>query len=417
MTPRGLAVINIGQLVTCAPTGSYDETDTDLLGIIENACVILTDGRISWVGKQSDVDQDVLSNLEKIDASGCVVTPGLIDCHTHSVFAGTREKEYEMRIMGKSYLEISKAGGGIKSTVSRVREASEEELFQESLKRLQQMLKCGTTTVEIKSGYGLTTDDELKMLRVIRRLGKESGLDVVATFLGAHDFPWEYADDRNRYIDLIVHEMIPAVAGGKLADFCDVFCEMGFFGVEESERILETARRYDIKLCIHADEFSDSRGADLAARLHVVHASHLLHSDTRGLKAMRDAGTVAVVLPGVSYGLAKLGFADARRMIDIGLRVAIATDFNPGSSMIHSLLIVAGMACSFMRVTPVEAFLAITINAARALDLDQKLGSIEVGKQGDLVIFNARDYRYIFYHFGAGHVRDVIKRGEVVYSI
>ncbi len=416
MAHRGLAVTNIRQLLTCTVDDEPYSMRSPDPGIIENACVVIVDGKISWVGKQSDVDLDLLSGLETTDASGCVVTPGLIDCHTHSIFAGTREKEYEMRIMGKSYLEISRAGGGIKSTVSKVREASEEDLFHESMKRLRQMLRCGTTTVEIKSGYGLTTDDELKMLRVARRLRKESGLDVVATFLGAHDLPFEYADRRRAYVDLVIDEMIPAVARENLADFCDVFCEKGFFDVEESERILQAARKAGMKLCIHADEFFDSGGAALAARLGVLNASHLAYSDVKGLEAMRDVGTVAVVLPGVSYGLAKPSFTDARRMIDMGLKVAIATDFNPGSSMVHSLLIVAGMACSFMRITPSEAILAITINAAKALGLEKTVGSIEVGKQGDLVIFNAPDYRYIFYHLGGDHVKHVIKKGKVIFS-
>lgn len=417
MTPRRLAITNIGQLITCTPSYRSGHISTsDPLGIIENACVIMVDGRIDWVGKQSGVDPVMLSDCQIIDASGGLVTPGLIDCHTHAVFCGTRENEYEMRIMGRTYLEIAQAGGGIKATVSRLREASEDDLFNESMARLRQMIRSGTTTLEIKSGYGLTTQDEVKMLRVIRRLGEQSGLDVVATFLGAHDFPPEFVENRDGYVDLIIQEMIPKVAHARLADFCDVFCEEGFFSVEESQRILEAARDAGMKLCVHADEFCDSGGASLAARLRAINASHLAFSNLEGLRAMRDAGTVAVVLPGVSYGLARTCFTDARRMIDLGLKVAIATDFNPGSSMIHSLLIVAGMACSFMRLTPSEAIVGITLNAARALGLDDRLGSIEVGKQADLVIFNACDYRYLFYHFGADHVRYVVKKGRIVYS-
>jgi imidazolonepropionase len=278
------------------------------------------------------------------------------------------------------------------------------------------MLRRGTTTVEIKSGYGLDTGNELKMLRAIREVGRRSEVDVVATFLGAHEIPPEMKDDRGRYVDLVVEEMIPAVGDESLAEFCDVFCEKGVFTADESRRILLKGADHGLKPMIHADEFADSGAAGVAAEVGALGAAHLAFASEAGLRAMSAAGTVAIVLPGVSIGVGKCDFADARRMIELGVDVAVGTDFNPGSSMVDSLLIVSSLACSFMKLTPAEAILGITRHAARAIDRGGIVGSLAPGMQADLVLFEAPDFRYVPYHFGGDIVHTVIKNGNTVFS-
>lgn len=412
-----LTIENISQLVTCEPSlfDSSDETAARI-GLIDDACVAISDGAIAWVGRQPDFEKARIGASETIDGAGLVVLPGLVDAHTHAVFAGTREREYEMRIAGATYMEIAGRGGGINSTVREVRKAPVEDLVVAGLGRLAEMLRKGTTTVEIKSGYGLSLEAELKMLEVIRRLGEQSPVDVVATFLGAHDVPAELRDDRARYVDIVLEEMIPAVGEARLAEFCDVFCEEGVFTAEEARRILLRGKDHGLKPKIHADEFADSGGARVAADVGAVSAGHLVHASLDGLEAMRSAGTVAVLLPGVSVGLAKLEFADARRMLGLGLDVAIATDFNPGSSMVDSLPIVSGLACSFMKMAPADAILGMTISGAMAIGRQGLVGSIVRGKKADLVLFGIPDFRYIPYHFGGDMVRMVVKDGHVVFD-
>lgn len=417
MPTSRLILENIGELVTCEPRlGDASDASASKVGLIANACVVVEDDRIVWVGKQADFDSSPFEPAHRIDVSGSAVLPGFIDCHTHTVFAGNRDHEYEMRVSGATYMEIAESGGGINATVMAVRDSSEERLFELGLARLRAMIRSGTTTVEIKSGYGLSLEDELKMLRVIRRLNEESDLDIIPTFLGAHEFPPEYRKDRERYVDIVVEEMIPAVSELGLAEFCDVFCERGVFTPEQSRRIMVAAKEAGMKLTIHADEFEDSGGAELAAELGALSASHLGHASVHGLKAMKEAGTVAVVLPGVSFGICKPEFANARQMLEMGLEVALATDFNPGSSMVHALPIITSIACSFMRMTPAQAILAITKAAARALGREASLGSIEVGKQADLVILKAPSYRYVPYHLGGDLVDKVIKKGQIIYT-
>lgn len=418
MPSDGSLVINdIHQLVTSEPD-LFDASDPagKSIGLIENACVVVSRGTIEWVGRQSDFDDNSFPGVKRVDASGQVVLPGLIDAHTHTVFAGTREREYEMRMAGATYMEIARQGGGINATVKEVRRASVDDLVRTGLKRLDTMMRRGTTTVEIKSGYGLSLEHEIKMLEAIGRLDQEVPTDVIPTFLGAHEFPPEYRDDRDRYVDVVCEEMIPEVARRRLAEFCDVFCEKGVFTADQSRRILLRARDFGLKPKIHADEFADSGGASVAAEVSAVSAGHLGFASRSGLEAMHEAGTVAVLLPGVSVGLGKLEFTDARSILDIGLDVALATDFNPGSSMVDSLLLISSLACSFMRMTPAEVLLGMTIKAARALLRDDRIGSIRAGKQADLVLLSAPDFRYVPYHFGGDMVRAVVKKGYVVFD-
>jgi imidazolonepropionase len=418
LPPLGRLIIdNIHQLVTSEPD-LFDASDEGgrSIGLIENACMVVDGGLIEWAGRQSDFDRSAYPGAEHMDAAGGVVLPGLIDAHTHAVFAGTREREYEMRVSGAAYMDIARQGGGINATVNAVRAASVEDLAREGLRRLDTMIKRGTTTVEIKSGYGLSLDHELKMLEAIRRVRDEAQAEVVPTFLGAHEFPPEYRDDRERYLDIVCEEMIPAVGESGLAEFCDVFCEKGVFTADQSRRILRSGKERGLKPKIHADEFADSGGALVAAEVGAVSAGHLGFASREGLEAMREAGTVAVLLPGVSVGLGKLDFADARSMLDIGLDVAVATDFNPGSSMADSLTVISSLACSFLKMTPAEVLLGMTIKAARALSRDGRIGSIKAGKQADLVLFSIPDFRYIPYHFGGDMVRAVVKQGNVLFD-
>ncbi|MFC1800174.1 imidazolonepropionase [Candidatus Eisenbacteria bacterium] len=412
-----LLIRNALQVVTCEPAlfDSKDEGGRPL-GLIDDASILISAGAVKWVGKTSDLGEKASGISRVIDASGKVVLPGLVDAHTHTVFAGTREREYEMRIMGVDYMEIARSGGGINSTVASVREASIDHLVDLGLARLKSMLRRGTTTVEIKSGYGLDTETELKMLRAIREIGLRSEADVVPTFLGAHEFPPELKDNRDRYVDIVIEEMIPAVGRESLAEFCDVFCEKGVFTADQARRILLKGKDHGLKAMIHADEFADSGAADVAAEVGAVSAAHLAFASQDGLRAMREAGTVAIVLPGVSVGVGKCDFADARRMIEMGIDVAVGTDFNPGSSMVDSLLIVSSLACSFMKLTPAEAILGITKHAARAIDRGDSIGAVAPGMQADLVLFEAPDFRYVPYHFGGDIVHAVIKKGKTVFS-
>lgn len=411
-----LAIENITQLVTCVPS-LFDAADPGGrdIGLVENAAVAVSGDKIAWVGRQRDFAASGASALSVVNGEGRVVLPGLVDAHTHALFLGTREREYEMRIRGRSYMDIARSGGGIKSTVRAVREASLEELAAAGLANAAAMLRCGTTTLEIKSGYGLDLESELKMLRAIQLVGRASPVDVVPTFLGAHEIPDEFEGRRDAYVDLVCDQMLPAVSEQGLAEFCDVFCEEDVFSPGDSVRILETAKALGLKPMIHADEFFDSGAAQVAAEVGAVSAAHLLRAARPGLEAMQRAGTTAVLLPGVGFGLANAAFADARLMFDVGLDVALATDFNPGSSMVHSLPIVSSLACSFMHLAPAEAILAITRGGARALRREATVGSVSPGRRADLVLFDVPDFRYIPYHLGGSAPEMVVKSGAVAY--
>ncbi len=412
-----LAIKNISQLVTCEPD-LFDSSDDEVrpVGLIDDACLLISGGAISWVGGRKQFETSGHGASEVIDAGGLAVLPGFVDAHTHTVFAGSREREYEMRVKGAGYMEIAAAGGGINATVGAVRNASIDELVQSGSSRVGSMLRQGTTTVEIKSGYGLSVEAELKMLKAIKRVGEETCVDVVPTFLGAHEIPPEFRENRDGYIDLLIDEMIPAAGESGLAEFCDVFCEQGVFTADESRRILLRGKEYGMRPKLHADEFVESGGAGVAGEVGAISAGHLGHASREGLEAMKASGTVAVLMPGVGVGLGRPEFTDARTMIDMGLDVAVATDFNPGSSMVHSLLIVSSLACSFMKMTPAEVILAMTVGGAKAVGRQDRVGSIAPEKQADLVLVEVPDFRYVPYHLGGDIVRTVIKNGIVVFD-
>jgi imidazolonepropionase len=341
--------------------------------------------------------------------------PGLIDSHTHLVFAGSREREFEQRIQGLSYLEIAERGGGILSTVEATRTASFDELLFLGRKRLDRMLSKGVTTIEAKSGYGLSLQDELKILRVIRKLNEIHPVDIVATFLGAHTIPKEYKSERSRYVDLVTREMIPEVAGQGLAQFCDVFCEEKAFSLAETRKILVAGKEYGLKPKLHADQLSSGNGAELAAEVGACSADHLEYVSPEGMERMAEKGVVAVLLPGASFFLSMKKYPPAREMIERGLAVSLATDFNPGSSMTESLTLMMTMGCILYRMLPEEVIRATTVHAAKSMGRESQVGALERGKQADLLILDAPNYRYLPYHFGVDHVERVIKRGKVVY--
>jgi imidazolonepropionase len=415
-SPCDLSIENIGQLVTCETSlSNSDDPEEISIGLVRDGALAVSGGRVVWAGPQRDLSAGYAA-ASRIDADHAVVLPGFVDSHTHAVFAGSREREYEARLKGETYMEIAAAGGGIRATVGAVRAASLDDLVARGLTRVRAMVAWGTTTVEIKSGYGLNLEAELKMLRAIRRVGEEGPIDVVPTFLGAHEVPDEYAGRPEAYVDLVVGEMLPAVGGERLAEFCDVFCERGVFTANQAVRILSRARDHGMRPVIHADEFADSGAARVAADVGALSAAHLLRSSDAGLTAMADAGTVAVLLPGVALGLGRPEFADARKMLAIGLQVALATDFNPGSSIIHSLPIVASLACSFMHLTPAEAVLAMTRGGARALGREDSIGGLSPGKRADLALFDVPDFRYIPYHVGGALPKIVVKDGALIHA-
>ena len=388
------------------------------LALVEGGAVASGGGRVLAAGRESDVLSEVQTDpaTTVVDAGGGVVTPGLVDPHTHAVFAATRESEFAMRVEGMSYEEVAEAGGGIRSSVRALRAADADELRDNGRNTLDRMLEYGTTTVEIKSGYGLSLDAELKMLRVISELSDTHVLDVVPTFLGAHEFPDEWRDDRDGYVDLLTDDMIPAVAAEKLARFCDVFCEEGVFTVEQSRRVLLAAREHGMEPRLHADELHPAGGAELAAELKAASADHLVCASDDGIAAMAEAGVVAVLLPGTTLSLGSTGFAPARKMIDAGVPVALATDCNPGSSMTESMQIILSLASMILRMTPEEAIVAATVNSASALRAADVVGSLTPGHQCDLAIWEVDDYRAIPYHYGVNLVTAVVKRGELVSS-
>jgi imidazolonepropionase len=384
------------------------------LVIIEDGTLLARDGLIVAVGASSEVEPRADAGALRVDARGSVVMPGFVDAHTHPVFAGTREDEYEMRATGTTYKEIAALGGGIRATVRKTREASEEELVELARLRVRWLLEHGTTTIEAKSGYGLTVEDEMKILRVIRRLNAETPLELIPTFLGAHETPDEYRENREEYIGLVIDEMLPRVADEGLARYCDVFCESGVFSVDESRRVLTRAKELGLGVRLHAEQLSLSGGARLAAELGAASADHLEWADESGIESLRRAGVIAILLPGAVFNLGLTRYAAARAMIDSGLPVALATDFNPGSSPTPSMQTILSIACTQMRMTPAEAITATTINAAYSLACGSRLGTLEPGKQADIVVFGRPDYRQIPYFFGVNHVTVVIKAGRVL---
>lgn len=357
------------------------------------------------------------SNSEKIDAKDLLALPGFVDPHTHPVFYKTREEEFKMRIQGKNYEQIAAAGGGIRNSVRAFREASFEEIAKLTYHRIEKFLEYGTTTIEAKSGYGLSLKDELKALRILKKLSQLIPITIVPTFLGAHEIPDEYRTNRKKYIDLLIKEMIPAVAEEKLAIFCDVFCEKDVFTVKESERILLAAKDHGLTPKLHADELHYTGGAELAARVKAISADHLLMISDEGIAAMRDAGVIPVLLPGTAFFLGKKDYAPARKMIKSGLPVALATDFNPGSSMTQNMQLILSIASINMKMIPAEVLGAATINSARAIRMQNLVGTIEVGKKADIILLDIPDYQYLPYHYGINHVKMVIRHGRVVHQV
>jgi imidazolonepropionase len=413
--PETLAVVNCSQLVTLAgarrPRAGGDLRQ---LSIIEDGAMLVRGDQIEAVGRRREIESLIKGDCEIVDAGRRVVMPGFVDAHTHPVFAGIRANEFEQRASGASYREIAARGGGIRSTVRATRNASLSDLVKAGKRYAQWFLRCGTTTIEAKSGYGLTIEDELKILRAIKQLDAETPLRYVPTFLGAHDLPSEYKSRRATYVNLVVNEMLPRVAEEKLAEYCDVFCEEGVFTTDESWQILSAARCHGLGLRVHADQLSLSGGAKLAAELNATTADHLEHADAAGILALKTAKVQPVLLPGSVYALGSTQYPPARQMIDAGLAVVLATDFNPGSSPTPSLPMVLSLACTQMKMTPAEAITAATINAAYSLGRGEGIGSLEKGKRADFVIHDCEDYRELAYFFGIEHPHSVYVNGELV---
>jgi imidazolonepropionase len=410
-----LFVKNISQLVTIASNGKKTKTRGDMseLGIVKEAGVLCLNGKIEWVGKMSDWNRSLPEDFAEIDADGKVVMPGFVDSHTHMMFAGTRVYEFSLRSQGATYQQISEQGGGILSTVRRVRAVSKKELKRSTAKYLLDMMKQGTTTVEIKSGYGLEMSSEIKMLEAINELRNEEMMTIVPTFIGAHAVPPEYKDGTDAYVREITDEMIPYIAKKNLAVFCDVFCEKGYFGLDEAERVLAAGKKMGIVPKVHADELTSFGGAELAEKIGAASADHLENVTDKGIAALQRSDVVATLLPGVSFFLGH-GYAPARKLIDAGVPVAIATDFNPGSCMSYSMPMMMTIACTQMQMTPEEALTAVSLNGAAALNMSSSVGSVEVGKNADLVIADIPDYRFMAYHFGTNHVWKTIKNGTIL---
>ncbi|MFW0858861.1 MAG: imidazolonepropionase [Dehalococcoidia bacterium] len=410
-----LVIRNIGQLVTMTgpprPRTRQDITD---LGIIEGGALVISGDRIVGVGKDSILRDFEIQGTPTIDARGQCVTPGLVDAHTHVVFYGWREKELALKLKGYSYMDILKEGGGILNTVRNTRTATEDELVMQGRKSLDRMLAHGTTTIEAKSGYGLNLEGELKSLRVLKEMDRTHPVDIIPTFLGAHAVPEEHRGNKQGFIDLVINEMIPEVARQGLAEFCDVFCEEGFFTVGESREILLAGKVYGLRPKVHADELVSFGGAELAAEVGAITADHLLRSSDMGIEAMVARGVMGVLLPGTCFSLMLDHFAPAVKMLEMGLPLALATDFNPGSSPTESLQIIMNLASLKLRMTPEEVMTAVTINGAYAAGRGDSAGSLELGKLGDVVIWDAPNIEFLMYHYGVNLVDKVIKKGVVV---
>ncbi|MFN0058816.1 MAG: imidazolonepropionase [Planctomycetota bacterium] len=381
-----------------------------------DASVAIADGRVVAVGAAREI-AGAYRAAERIDGAGKLLTPGFVDSHTHIVFAGDRSDEFVRRCQGVSYQQIAAAGGGIRATVRATRQASEEQLYELALPRLIRMLSLGTTTIEIKSGYGLNLETELRMLRVIRRLGEELPVTVVATFMGAHEIPDEYRTDRNGYIDFLCETAIPAVAAEQLAKFCDVFCEQDVFTAAESERILTAGRAAGLEPKIHADELTLSGGSRVAADVHAVSADHLMMIDDDGIERLKTANVVPTLLPGTTFFLGKQTYAPAGKMLSAGLQIALATDRNPGSCTIESLQFICGLACLRMGLTPEQALEAATAHGARALGLSATHGRIVAGQRADLILWDAPAPAHVVYEFENILPRTVFVAGKPVFGM
>lgn len=421
MLQADLIIHNAGQLVTCESGGRHKRS-VELLdvGIIDNGAVAISDGKFVGVGDSADILRGFASD-NMIDAEARVVCPGFVDPHTHIVYAGDRLNEFELKIKGAEYLEILAAGGGIISTVSQTRKASVEHLVEQGIRRLNKMIKCGTTTVEIKTGYGLDTETELKMLAVIETLDKTHSIDIVPTFLAAHTVPPEFKDNADSYVDLICNEMLPLAwkwfeqshfAANKIPFFADVFTEKNAFDLEQSRRILETAKSLGFGIKAHVDQFTNLGGSRLSIESNAVSIDHLDAISDDEIDQLALSDTIGIVIPTENFNAGKTQFAPARKLIDAGCAIALSTDFNPGSAPCPSQPMAMAIACRYQKLLPSESFNAATINAAFAIGLGDRVGSIEVGKQADLLILDCADYRQACYEFGGNLVLRTFIKGS-----
>jgi imidazolonepropionase len=412
-----LAIVHCRQLVTLAGAPSPRSGPAmRKLGIIADGALHVHNGRIVAVGPRAEIERSLPKGTDIVDAGGRIVLPGFVDAHTHPVFAGNRAGEFEQRVEGATYAEIAASGGGIRATVRLTREASSDGLMAAGRRYADWFLRGGTTTIEAKSGYGLALDAEVKILKTIRQLNGEGRLRYVPTFLGAHEVPDEYRGRIGQYVDLVIHEMLPCVAQENLAEFCDVFCEPNVFPVEQARTVLRAAQGFDLGLRLHADQFSADYGTRLAAELHAATADHLESTTAAGLAALLEAGVQPVLLPASAYTLGGTRYPAARRMIDLGLPVVLATDFNPGSSPTASMPLVLSLAATQMKMTAAESITAATINAAHSLRRGHQIGSLEPGKIADFAIHDCNDYRELPYFFGRDPAHAVYLAGTCVYQ-
>jgi imidazolonepropionase len=406
---------NIGQLLTM-DHGSEEPIKGEAmkeLPVIENGAVALLGRKVVAVGKQNELQS--VEAEEKIDCDGKLVTPGLVEPHTHLVFGGSREHEMALKQQGIPYLEILQRGGGILSTVKATRETSEADLIDKAKFHLERMMTYGITTMEAKSGYGLDDETEMKQLRVAKQLNEKTPMDVVSTFLGAHAIPEEYKNDPDTFLDLMV-EMLPEIKEKQLAEFVDIFCETGVFSVEQSRRFLKKAKEAGFRVKIHADEIDPLGGAELAADVGAITGDHLVGASDMGIRQLAEKNVIAVLLPGTSFYLGKETYARARDMIEAGVAVALSTDFNPGSSVTENLQFIMNLAALKLKMTPEEIWNAVTVNNAHAIDRGDEAGKIAIGRKADLVVWDAPNYLYIPYHYGVNHVHTVFKAGKKVYE-
>jgi imidazolonepropionase len=413
-----LLLRNIAQIVTLAG-GPIPRTGASMseLGIVENGAILIRGDRIVWVGPTKDLPvREPGIRYQTLDGMGLdlVALPGFIDSHTHPIFGGTRVEEYDLRIRGKSYEEIAAEGGGIAASVQQLRSATVNQILEKTERYFRHFLSHGTTTIEAKSGYGLSVEDEMKSLHAMEALRSRSRLEILSTFMGAHAVPPEHSESRAEYVRKIIQEMIPRVAQEGLAHFCDVFCEKGYYTVEEARAILLAAKEAGLELRIHADELSHSGGTKLAAELGARSADHLLNIDDQDIEALRQSGTVATLLPGTAFNLGLMHYAPARKLIAAGVPVALATDFNPGTCFTLNMQLILAIACTQMKMTPAEAITAATVNSAYSLSIADRLGTLEPEKQADIVLMDASDYRELPYFFGINHCVVTIKKGNIV---
>jgi imidazolonepropionase len=415
-----LLITGASQLLTLRGSGPRRGTSLSKLGLIEDGAVLVRDGLIAAAGTRAEVEKlPEARAAEKLDLGGRVALPGFVDSHTHLVHAANRAEEYELRIVGASYEEIARKGGGILNSVKKLRAATSEALKKRALAALKQFAAYGTTTVEAKSGYGLDVASELKILRLHKELAAEQPLEIVSTFLGAHAVPEEFrgkSGGAERYIKLIEKNLLPHVGENRLAEFCDVFCDRGAFSVEQSKRVLQAGRQWGLAPRMHAEQLSRTGAARLAILMRAASCDHLEHLNKNDIRALGKSETVATLLPGCDFHLGLKRYAPARALIEAGAIVSLATDYNPGTSPTLSMPMILSLACTQLRMTPAEAITAATINAAYSLGREKSIGSLEVGKQADIAVFEVAEYREIPYYFGVNHCWMTVKRGRVIHA-